>query len=240
MSMNCKSVGLWMSSHLDGELPAREAESLERHAASCADCSERLRSLRASREALLDLPRLEAPEALAARVLSRIEAENYRGLGLRSLYRSPWAARPLLLPSLVPALAMVCVTLGAALFMGSAPAELPPVATMTLGEWNTAPAVSDPLMGASTVGLPRRRDGGLGEPEVLDHMVAGSLFVETVVATDGSVSEINVLDGNQELGMPLRDALWAERFEPMRYRGRPVAVSVYRLFSRMDVRAPTT
>jgi Putative zinc-finger len=238
--MNCKSVGLWMSSHMEGELAPGEAEALESHVASCDTCAERLESLRASRRALAALPRLAAPESLAARVLSRIEAENYRGLGLRSLYRSSWAARPLLLPSLVPAVGLLCAALSAAWLMGNTSAELPAVASMTVGEWNTAPAMSSPLMGASTVGLPRRRDDGQSGREALDHMVAGSLFVETVVATDGTVSEVNVLDGNQELGTPLRDALWAERFEPTRYRGRPVAVSVYRLFSRMDVRAPVT
>jgi hypothetical protein len=36
------------------------------------------------------------------------------------------------------------------------------------------------------------------------------------------------------------DALRRQKFEPVRLRGRPVAVSVYRLFSRMDVRSPMT
>ena len=36
----------------------------------------------------------------------------------------------------------------------------------------------------------------------------------------------------------IRDA--EERYEPGRFRGRPVAVSMYRLISRMEVRAPIT
>jgi hypothetical protein len=31
------------------------------------------------------------------------------------------------------------------------------------------------------------------------------------------------------------DALRRERYEPGRFRGRPVAVSIYRLISRMEV-----
>jgi hypothetical protein len=36
------------------------------------------------------------------------------------------------------------------------------------------------------------------------------------------------------------EALRQQRFERVRYRGRPVAVSVYRFLSRMDVRSPIT
>ncbi len=71
-------------------------------------------------------------------------------------------------------------------------------------------------------------------------MSEGTLFLETVVARDGSVSAITLLDGDSERARPLLDALRRERFEPVRFRGRPVAVSVYRLISCMEVRSPIT
>ena len=56
-----------------------------------------------------------------------------------------------------------------------------------------------------------------------------------MVARDGSVSAVTVLGGDSELARPVVDALRRERYEPGRFRGRPVAVSIYRLISRMEV-----
>jgi hypothetical protein len=64
--------------------------------------------------------------------------------------------------------------------------------------------------------------------------------VETVVARDGSVAGVTVLGGDARSDGALLDALRQQTFEPVRYRGRPVAVSVYRLISRMEVRSPRT
>jgi len=61
-----------------------------------------------------------------------------------------------------------------------------------------------------------------------------------VVARDGSVSLVRLLDGDSQRAEPVLDALRRERFEPGRYRGRPVAVSVYRLISSLEVRPPLT
>jgi hypothetical protein len=89
------------------------------------------------------------------------------------------------------------------------------------------------------VGLPRERDGG---PLAAEDLVAAagrdSLFLETVVARDGTVAEVTVLGGDAGGAGPLLDALRRQRYEPGRYRGRPVAVSVYRLISNEDVRVP--
>jgi hypothetical protein len=71
-------------------------------------------------------------------------------------------------------------------------------------------------------------------------MREGTLFLETVVARDGSVSTVTLLGGDSEQAQPLLDALRRERFEPVLFHGRPVAVSVYRLISRMEVRSPVT
>jgi hypothetical protein len=54
------------------------------------------------------------------------------------------------------------------------------------------------------------------------------------------VSTVTVLDGHDASAEALVDALRRQRFEPVHYRGRPVAVSVYRLISRMEVRSPRT
>jgi hypothetical protein len=71
-------------------------------------------------------------------------------------------------------------------------------------------------------------------------MDEGTLFLETVIARDGSVSVVNLLGGDSQQAQPVLDALRRERFEPVYLRGRPVAVSVYRLISRMDVWASLT
>ena len=66
----------------------------------------------------------------------------------------------------------------------------------------------------------------------------GTFFLETVVARDGSVSAVTLLTGDSVQARPIVDALRRERFEPARFQGRPVAVSVYRLISRLEVRPP--
>jgi hypothetical protein len=99
----------------------------------------------------------------------------------------------------------------------------------------------NPLLLSGGVSVPRVREprGPFAE-DLLAAMGEGSLFLETVVARDGSVSNVTVLEGDREQARPFVDALRRERFEPGRYRGRPVAVSVYRLISRMEVRPPVT
>lgn len=238
--MNCRSVRTQLAERPDRALDARAAAEVEQHLLGCRSCSAEATSLQEALEDLRALPRLEAPESIAASVLARIEAET-RGPGLRALYVTAWARRPLLLPSLVPAVLLLGALLGTALLLDPAAEELPPVAAVTVGEWNTTPVPAPgPPLPVAAVALRRLHWGALGEREVLDHMVEGSLFVETVVGTDGNVSAVHVLAGNQELAAPLRDALWQERFAPTRYRGRLVEVSVYRLISRMEVRAPLT
>ena len=103
--------------------------------------------------------------------------------------------------------------------------------------WGTE---ANPAFPAAGVSVPRVRGGdGLSE-RLLATTGEGSVFVETVVARDGSVSEVTLLDGDSAQAAPLIDALRRERFEPGRFRGRPVAVSLYRLISRMEVRVPST
>jgi hypothetical protein len=93
----------------------------------------------------------------------------------------------------------------------------------------------NPLFSMSEVSPPRMRSSETVPRYLLDHPGQGTLFVETVVARDGSVSAVTVLGGDSELARPVVDALRRERYEPARFRGRPVAVSIYRLISRMEV-----
>src|SRR6185503_10663856 len=76
-------------------------------------------------DTLAQAPRMEPRESLASQVLNRLELER-RGPGLALLFRSVWAARPLIVPSLVPA-ALVVLAVIAAAFALDRPEPLPDV-----------------------------------------------------------------------------------------------------------------
>jgi hypothetical protein len=226
---------------MDGELRPVEAGHVAVHLGSCGECGERWRSLRSATGALSDLPRLEGSDGIASRVLDRLELER-RGPGLALVFRRWGAARPLILPSLLPAALILMLVLAGALALDRVndPGPLPEVAAHGGAEgWGrSAPSGSEsnPLFPSAGVTAPRAR-GAAFPDHVLTEMAEGTLFVETVVARDGTVSTVTLLNGDSRQARPLLDALRRERFEPGRLRGRPVAVSVYRLISRMDVRA---
>jgi hypothetical protein len=236
--VTCRRARSGLSAFLDGELPPREARAVDGHLRTCEACGGRAASLRAALERVADLPRLECREPIAGRVLSRLELES-RGPGLALLFRPLNAARPLLLPSLLPP-ALVFV-----LAVSAAVALAPRGATRPLGaDGGPGRAASgteaNPLFTSSGVSAPRARGRDELPRRLLEDMAEGTLFVETVVARDGSVSTVTLLEGDSREAGPLLDAIRKTRFEPGRLRGRPVAVSVYRLISRMDVRAPLT
>ena len=95
----------------------------------------------------------------------------------------------------------------------------------------------NPLFPSADVEVPRETTGLDLSPEILAGRGEGSMFVETVVARDGTVAGVTVLQGSAEGEEALLEALRQQRYEPVRYRGRRVAVSVYRLISRMSVEA---
>jgi hypothetical protein len=99
---------------------------------------------------------------------------------------------------------------------------------------------TNPLFPTEEESVPRARSGPAVPRYLLEQRGEGSLFIETVVARDGTVSAVNVIDGDAAEAAPVVSALWRERFDPVRLHGRPVAVSVYRLISRMEVRPPLT
>jgi hypothetical protein len=233
--MRCGAVRRRLSEWIDGELPPETARAVGSHVGACEECGRRAAELGGVSQLLGELPRLEAAESVAEAVLTRLEVET-RGPGLGMLLRRFGAARPLIMPSLVPAALVLVTLLAAALALDSGPHTRLHVG---LASWGAVPALgteSNPLFPSAGVGLPRERDGGrLAADAFLDAAGEDSLFVETVVARDGTVSTVTVLQGDAEQAGPLLDALRRQRFVPTRYRGRPVAVSVYRLISRMDV-----
>lgn len=238
--MTCRNVRGRLSAYLDNEVHGEEVRAIMAHFNVCAACADHWRTLRQALEMLSDLPRVESGEPIAARVEGRLEVET-RGPGLALLFRPRWKARPLILPSLVPAALVLVTILGVSLALDRTSKSGP----LTAWAWEAGMPPSgtegNPLFLSAGVSVPRARDDrGPFAEDLLAHMSEGSLFVETVVARDGSVSNVTLLDGDREEARPFLDALRRERFEPGRYRGRPVAVSVYRLISRMEVRAPIT
>jgi hypothetical protein len=229
-----------LSVWIDGELGSDEARDLAAHLGECASCRRRADELRRLSQMVGDLPFLEAAEPVAQAVLTRLEVET-RGPGLGFLLRRFGAARPYMVPSLVPA-ALVLVTVlsaGVALDSGVGPRPAGSFAT-----WGVVPASgteSNPLFPSAEVGLPHPHGAEpLTEATLMAAPGDGPLFVETVVARDGTVSYVTLLHGDPRGAGPLLEALRRQRFEPVRYQGRPVAVSFYRLISRMEVRSPQT
>jgi len=234
--MTCAHVRRRLSDWLDGGLDPAAARALQAHLAKCSACSRQADELRAMSGLLAELPRLLAPEPVAARVLDRLEleAENRRP-ALALLFRGFAAARPLILPSLVPAGLVLASVLAGVLALDSGP--LPEV-HFAPGAWGAVPASGterNPLFPSAEVEIPRETSALDLSPEVLAGRGEGSVFVETVVARDGTVAGVTVLQGSAEREGALVEALRQQRYEPVRYRGRRVAVSVYRLISRMNV-----
>jgi hypothetical protein len=149
-----------------------------------------------------------------------------------------------MLPALLPAAMLLVAVLAMAVRLDHDPraTALAPLDRLASG-WGGLPAwgtEANPAFPAAGVSVPRARAGDGLSAQLLATTGEGSLFLETVVARDGSVSAVKLLDGDSRQAAPVIDALRHERFEPGRFRGRPVAVSLYRLISRMEVRVPRT
>ena len=244
--MTCHGVRRRLSSHRDGELTGVEHRNVVAHLDACAACGAQWRGLAMALDALADVPRLECSGEVASRVFDRLDMEN-RKPGLAVLFRPIGSARPLILPSLVPAVFVLVGVIASALVLDR-PEPLPPVVQQRQIEaWTTLPSpVPDwgterhPLFAYGDVSTPRARAGTAMPRYLLEPTGEGTLFVETVVARDGTVSAVHLIGGDSDEAAPLLEAMRKERYEPGRFRGRPVAVSMYRLISRMEVRAPIT
>lgn len=234
--MSCGVVRARLSDWIDGALDAPFAREVAAHLAGCERCERHAAELRAVSRLLAELPRLESPEPVAARVFDRLDMET-RPPGLAFLFRGFLAARPYMVPSLLPAAFVLATVLGGVLALDSGP--LPEV-HLAPGAWHATPASGtegNPLFPSAEVELPREASALGVSPEMLAGRGEGTLFFETIVARDGSVADITMLQGDAEGEDALVAALRQQRYEPVRYRGRPVAVSVYRLISRMNVEA---
>jgi hypothetical protein len=238
--MRCGRVRRRLSAYLEGDLGAAEARDLASHLAACLDCGRRWASLRRAVSLLASAPRFAPPERIASRVLDRLEVET-RGPGLALLFRSAFKSRPLMLPSLAPAALVLVSVLAAALALDRAERPEESALKSAAATWEPRLPASgteaNPLVLSAGVSLPRSRGSS---SEALADLGEATLFVETVVARDGSVSLVRLLDGHSKRTESVLDVLRQERFEPGRYRGRPVAVSVYRLISSLEVRPPLT
>jgi hypothetical protein len=243
--MSCAGHRRRFSAHRDGDLTSAESRRLDLHLGTCVECAAAWRAFNAPLDLLADAPRLSPRGDLAARVFDRLEMER-RQPGLSLLFRPFGAARPFMLPSLVPAVFVLTAVLVGAFALDRLGEEpLPAVARGGASDgWASglplAGTESNPMFQSSEVSSPRMRSGEVFPRYLLEHPGEGTLFLETVVARDGSVSAVNLLGGDTELARPVLDALRRERYEPGRSRGRPVAVSIYRLITRMDVWGPTT
>jgi hypothetical protein len=238
--MICTDVRRNLSALRDGDLKAAAAREMGAHLESCAGCAAHERAWTGALDALGAVPRLHPEETIASAVLHQLEVES-RGPGLALVFRSALAARPLMLPSLVPACLVLVSVIGLAL-LGTAGAPAWP--SGRLEAWDKSLPASgtegNPLPPTSDVSAPRALQGAVFSDQVLAAMGDVPVFLETVVARDGSVSSVNLLGGDSAAAGPLLAALRQERFSPGRLHGRPVAVSLYRLISRTDVRAPLT
>ena len=235
--MTCQGVQERLSEWLDGELATGVSRAVSEHLAACGSCTRHAQQLRAVSGLLGEL-RLEPAEAGAGPLALQLElAGGARRPGLALLFRTVFATRPHILPSLLTAASILLLAIGAILALDTGP--LPEVKSAS--PWNVAPVSGtegNPLFPSAEVGLPQQR--AALAPEVLSREGEDSVFLETVVARDGSVAGVTVLQGDASVEQALIAALRQQRFEPTRYRGRFVAVSVYRLISRMEVRSPRT
>jgi anti-sigma factor RsiW len=239
--MNCRNVHALLSEYLDGALGAHAARELGTHLGECQKCAARLASLEASLKQLRDLTRLRPVERMAGQVLHRLEVES-RGPGLALLFRPAWRARPLIFPCLAPAALILLSVLAAGLALDREPQDISerPAASWAM-RLPPSGTEANPLFPSAGVTAPRVRMAvNVADSAALSEQPEGSLFFETVVARDGRVSDVTIIDGEPVAAEAMARELRRERFVPGRQRGRPVAVSVYRLISHMEVRGSAT
>jgi len=229
--MTCWGVRRRMSAHLDGELGGAEAHALEAHLADCPRCAARWESLQRSVAWLGEVGGAWPELGVAARVRERIELEQGHP-ALTIVLRGGWGRRRLLPAALAPATLAVLTLLAAAAGLWTTPedAGLPPVHQAAWG------SEADPLSPSETLSMPvsRTRDAW---PETSPAEPDENLFFVTIVGRDGRVASVHLLEGDAASAALFVPVLRSERFEPVHYRGRAVAVSVCRLISHLEVRS---
>jgi hypothetical protein len=230
--MSCERIQGELSAYLDGDLAGARLHLVSAHLDSCAACKTHLQQLSAVSEELAALPHLVCPEpALAVRVLDRLEIES-RGPGLALLFRSAWAARPLFLPSVLPAALILVCTLSTVLMMGAR--DLRSTTAARTGPSGNPFARVEPYM------VPRSA-ADIFLDEQLVGLAEQNFFIETLVGQDGRVSQVNLIDGDSQMAAPILYQLRRQRVSPGRDDdGRPITARAFRLYTAMEVRAPIT
>jgi hypothetical protein len=233
--MSCSRVRRELSEYLDDELSGPQLHAVSAHLDSCAACARHLEELRSACESLAGLPRLQAPEPMAAGVLDRVEVES-RGPGLALLFRSALAARPLMFPSILPAALVLMCTGSGVLMIGARDVR-------SYNYANSAASDTDPVSPGGAVSAPQTTASDI----FVDYQLAllphksESLFVETVVGPDGSVLNVTLLEGDSNRAAPILKALRYQRYMPgLSEQGEPVKMRAYRLIDSVEVRAPLT
>jgi hypothetical protein len=188
-------------------------------------------------DALSGLPPLECPEPIANGVLDRMEVES-RGPGLALLFRSALGGRPFMVPSLLPASLVVLSTLSAIFMVGDH--DMQALSASTTAAMGPFGSDSNPSSPSGDV-IPKNPNDNIFLDVELLRLEEQTIFVETGVAKDGSVSWTRLLEGDQKTAAPILKELRLERCVPGRDGdGRPVAMRAFHLISAIEVRAPRT
>ena len=74
----CKSMGLLLGAHLDGQLDTVKTLEVEEHVTDCETCRERLALDRAMRGSIKKAVKTDAPAEMRARILASLAAESAR------------------------------------------------------------------------------------------------------------------------------------------------------------------
>jgi len=225
--VSCAKTRGAFSALRDGDLSRNDARRVSEHLEACTTCAREWSAYAGALDALGDLPEPSPVERVLGRVLDRIEVES-RGPGLALLFRPVWAARPLMLPSLLHASLIVAALLTSALAVDAWSVRRQRDARLAAEAVRTSRLLfGGPLRKVHTTAAlaDRLSSGGPGD-----------VFVETVIGADGTVLDVRLIDGDQKRAQPVIDALLEERFEPTPVPDRgPAAVSIYQLISYSDV-----
>ena len=107
-----------------------------------------------------------------------------RGPGLALIFRPTWAARPLILPSLIPAALVLVAVLGGVLALDG---EAMPAVYEAGRGWKPYGTDANPLFPMEGVTVPRPPDDDVLSSQMLAGLGEGDMFVEAVVGSDGRV-----------------------------------------------------
>lgn len=235
--ISCSQSFEWLSAYVDQELDDNEVVLARAHLAGCAACRGRLEAIaRLGEEIRRGTPVAVSP-GLVAGTIERAHA----------LRASSWlprlrrlAANPEPVLSGMAGVAATATLIAMLLIALALPPGRPAVPAAVMRVWLQQPVGSDanPLLVGHVIEPPRAR---LQDGSVSPALLAGGDALYTlsaVVTREGRVARLDVLrgSGDRRLLGPLLDAAVATRFEPVRYRGNPVAVNVVWLLAHTSVR----